>query len=65
MATPAEYTIGTNAAMAVAQADINQLVPSFFRSDIPLSDVQKFVADVIKAGIDAIDASRSTPTKGT
>lgn len=55
MATQAEYTIGTNAAMPIAQADIDQAVPSFFRGDIPLSDVQKLVADIVKAALDAVD----------
>ncbi len=59
MATKAEYTIGTNAAMSIAQADIDQAVPSFFRGDIPQSDVQKLVADIVKAGLDAVDAARA------
>jgi len=58
MATQAEYTIGINAAMKVAQDDVNQMVPFFFRSDIPLADIQKCVADIVKASLDAVDAAR-------
>ena len=58
MADEQEYAIGTDAAMRIAQADIDQAVPSFFRSEIPIADVQKLVADIVKAGLDAVDAFR-------
>ena len=59
MATQAEYTIGTNAAMPIAQADIDQEVPSFFRGDITVEVVQKFVADIVLAALNAVDAARA------
>ena len=59
MATPADYTIGTNAAMPIAEADINQLVPAFFRSDIPLTEVQTIVSQIVVAALNAVDASRA------
>ena len=58
MATHAEVTIGTNAAMPIAQADINQMAGSF-ASDIPLGSIQKIVADVVAAAIPAVDAYRA------
>ena len=45
MATPAEYTIGTNAAMPSAQADIDRMAGPW-ASQIPLADVQQLVAAV-------------------
>jgi hypothetical protein len=59
IATPAEYTIGTNAAMPVAQNYISQLVPSEFRGMIPVRDVQQMVAQIVVAAINAVDASRA------
>jgi hypothetical protein len=59
MATPAEYTVGANAAMPVAVKYIDQLVPSEFRGMIPQSDIQQMVNEIVVAGIDAIDASRA------
>ena len=59
MATPAEYTIGTNAAIPVAQTYIDQLVPSEFRGMIPVSDVQEMVAKIVVAALNAVDANRA------
>jgi len=59
MATPAEYTIGTNAAMPVAQKYIAQLVPVEFQGMIPLGDVQEMVAQIVVAALNAVDASRA------
>jgi hypothetical protein len=59
MATPAEFSIGTNAAMPVAQKFIAQLVPSEFQGMIPLSDVQEMVAQIVVAAVNAVDASRA------
>ena len=56
--THAEVTAGTNAAMPIAQADINQMAGSF-ASDIPLGSIQKIVADVVAAAIPAVDAYRA------
>lgn len=59
IATAGEYTIGTNAAMPVAQKFIAQLVPSEFQGMIPLSDVQEMVAQIVVAALDAVDVSRT------
>ena len=59
MATQAEYTLGTNAAMPIAQADIDKAVPVFFRGDIPLTAVQVLVADIVKTALDTVDAARA------
>ena len=59
MATPAEFSIGTNAAMPVAQKYIAQLVPSEFQGMIPLSDVQEMVAQIVVEAVNAVDASRA------
>jgi hypothetical protein len=62
MATPAEVTIGINAAMPVAMADVDQLVPAAFQGMVPMADVQKIVADIVMVSLAAVDASRvSTP----
>ena len=58
MATPAEYTIGTNAAMPSAQADIDRMAGPW-ASQIPLADVQQLVADVVVASLNAVDAYRA------
>jgi hypothetical protein len=59
MATSRDYAIGAAAAIKVAQADIDQAVPSFFRAEIPASDVAKLAADTARAVIDAVDADRA------
>jgi hypothetical protein len=59
VATDAEYKIATQAALPIAQADLDQMVPFFFRSDIDPAQVAKIVGDLTKAGLDAVDAARA------
>ena len=61
MATPAEITIGINAAMPVAMADVDQLVPPAFQGMVPPADVQKIVSDIVMVSLAAVDASRVHP----
>jgi hypothetical protein len=61
MATPAEVTIGINAAMPVAMADVDQLVPAAFQGMVPMADVQKIVSDIVMVSLAAVDASRAAP----
>jgi hypothetical protein len=61
MASAAEVQIGINAAMPVALADVDQFVPSEFRSMVPMADVQKIVSDIVMVSAAAIDASRAVP----
>jgi len=61
MATPAEYTVGANAAMPIAMKFILQLVPPEFQGMInsKRSDIQQMVNEIVVAGVDAVDASRA------
>lgn len=61
MASPHDYTIGVNAAMRVANADIQKDVPFFFRGAITQAEVQQVVTDVVVAALDAVDESRGIP----
>lgn len=61
-ATPADFTVGTNAAMPIAQKYIAQIVPSEFQGVIPLSDVQEMVAEIVVAAVNAVDANRAALT---
>ena len=61
MATPAEVTIGINAALPVAMADVDQLVPPAFHNMVPMADVQKIVSDIVMVALAAVDASRVHP----
>lgn len=60
MADQNDYAVGTAAAMKVAQDAIQKEVPAFFQSEIPMDKVQQYVAQVAKAVIDAVDASRAS-----
>ena len=64
MATKAEYTIGTNAALPTAIKDIQGLVPSFapqaiVEEYINYQKLAPIVADIVVAALDAVDASRA------
>jgi hypothetical protein len=59
VATKAEYSIGTNAAVPVAMKDIDSAVPSIFRSEITITEVQSLVADIVVAALNAVDAYRA------
>jgi hypothetical protein len=59
MTTPRDYQVGTAAALKIAQAAINQEVPDFFRDQVPMDKVQKYVAQVAQAVVDAVDADRA------
>ena len=63
MATPAEYTIGTNAALQKAIADVQALVPAFAQGYVTVAKISPVVADIVVAALDAVDASR-TAKKG-
>lgn len=67
MATPQEYTIGANAALAIINADIAQDVPSFFQGEISEDERTQIANTVATAVIDALDAYRAqeqTPVPG-
>jgi len=65
MGTPAEYTIGTNAALPKAIEDVQALVPDFAKGMVTATKIAPVVADIIKAGLDAVDAARAQTTKGS
>ena len=65
MATQAEYTIGTNAAIAKAIEDVQALVPTFAQSMVTATKIAPVVADIVKVALDAVDASRSKSSKGS
>ena len=60
MATKAEYTLGTNAALPKAIADVRALVPSFVQDRVTADALGPVVADVVKAALDAVDAARAS-----
>lgn len=60
MATVDEYAAGDAAAMKIAQTVIKTEVPSFFQSEVPMDKVKKYVAEVAKAAVDAVDALRAS-----
>jgi hypothetical protein len=64
MATKQEYSIGTNAAVPVVQAELDKDIPSMFRSEITLAEVQTIVAEVVTVALDAVDAYRAAQAKG-
>jgi len=64
MATKDEYTIGTNAALPKALADIQALIPEGFMGEIAkkyvtFATLSPVVADIVVAALDAVDASRA------
>jgi lysozyme family protein len=62
---PSDYTIGTNAAIPIAMADAQKLVPEMFWGYITFDTVAPLVADVVKTSLDAVNAAHqpSPPTK--
>ena len=63
MATTQDYQVGTAAAETAIEADIDQDVPSFFRSDISTAMIAQIAASIAKAVIDAVDAERANAAK--
>lgn len=59
MATTQDYAIGSAAALAVVNADIQKDVPSFFQGEITDDLKQQIASGVAKAVIDAVDADRA------
>ena len=64
VATPKDFTVGTNAAMSVAHADINRMA-GVFAGQIPQADIQQLVVDIVIASLNAVDIYRAAnPPKG-
>ena len=61
-ATPAEYTVGTNAAMPVANSLIDNAA-GIFASRITLEMRQELVSNIVVAAIKAVDAYRANVAK--
>jgi spermidine synthase len=59
MTTPAEYAAAYAAVLKIAQADINQEVPAFFRSEIPNDFVEQFAHAAARVALDAAAAVRA------
>ena len=59
MATQAEYTIGTNAALPKAVADVKALVPDFAQDMVTNQALAPVVADIVKIALDTVDANRA------
>ena len=65
MATPAEISAGTNAALPAAQAFIDSFVPEAFQSEVN-AKIPQLVAICVENAIPAVDAYRiaHSPTQG-
>jgi hypothetical protein len=61
MATPHDYQVGTDAALAVVNADIAKDVPSFFQDEISDAMKEEIAQGFAKAVIDAVDKDRQNP----
>lgn len=61
-ATPAEYTIGTNAAMPVANSLIDNAA-GIFASRITLEMRQELVSSIVVAALNAVDVYRANVAK--
>jgi hypothetical protein len=59
MATPAEYTLGTNAALPKAVDDVQAMVPDFARGMVTAQKLAPVVADIVKIALDKVDAARA------
>ncbi|GEM_PF-6667920 len=59
MTTPTEYAAAYAAILKIAQADINQAVPAFFRSEIPDGFVQQFAQAAARVALDAAAGVRA------
>jgi hypothetical protein len=66
MATQAEYTIGTNAAIPQALNDVWALIPGYAqgvaKQYVTYQTFAPIVADIVKTALDAVDANRAKTT---
>jgi hypothetical protein len=65
MATQAQYTAGTGAAIKVLQADLTHLVPAWVQGWIPPNEAALLAPAIAQAVVDAVIPPVVSPAQGT